>query len=326
MSGTKFRLVCASCDATFFSPDRRARYCPKCAKKKSIGSPAKTQSPAGHREGAAASNPRPRGPLLPLGSEKKPAPKPKAPLRPPKTIEPTPEQLERIAEFYNEHCLNKEFVWKETIAKLSDEMWLARGAVAIVMDKLHRRKHDVAPETKARIIEMYKGYVERGERPAGGRRKTIAHSVGLPYAQVRDIVYEYSTARFSESPAPQPTREQHFQLEKLFYAEVDRARYRWAELAEKLAEQSGLFNLWQVARWMDMLFDDEKEFVNQPDVSPAIRQKILEAYQQYLSAPQPPERGLHSTIAGLIGDITPKQVHKVLQQYRSWLRNEYPLK
>jgi hypothetical protein len=325
MSGTKFRLSCASCGATFFSPDRRARYCPKCAKKKGL-SPAGAQAPSGRPEGAAASNAGSRRPLLPLQSEKKPAPKPKAPLRPPKTKEPTPEQRERIEQFYNEHCLNKEFVWKEVIAKLSDEMWLARGAVAAVMDKLRRRKADVAPETKARIIEMYKGYVERGERPAGGRRKTIAASVGVPYVQVRDIVYEYSTTRFNESPTPQPTREQHFQLEKLFYAEVDKARYRWTELAEKLAEQSGLFNIWQVARWMDMLFDDEKEFANQPDVSPAIRQKILEAYQQYLDAPQPPEQGLHSTIAGQIGDITPKQVHKVLQQYRSWLRNEYPLK
>ena len=326
MNGTKFRLSCASCGATFFSPDRRARYCPKCAKKKGIGSPSSPQPAAGRPEGAAASDARSRGPLLPLRSEKKPAPKPKAPPRPPKTIEPTPEQHERITQFYNEHCRNKEFVWREVTAKLSDEMWLARGAVAAVMDKLRRSKAEVAPETKARIIEMYKGYVERNERPAGGRRKTIAGTVGVPFAQVRDIVFEYSTARFNDSPTPQPAREQYFQLEKLFYAEVGRARFRWTELHEKLAEQSGLFNAWQVARWLDLLFTDEKEFADQPDVAPTVRQKILEAYQQYLSAPQPPEQGLHATIAEQVGGVTPKQVHKALQQYRTWLRDEYRLK
>ena len=326
MNGTKFRLSCASCGATFFSHERRARYCPKCAKKKGIDLPAREQSSADRPEGAAASDARSRGPLLPLRSEKKSEPKPKAQPRPPKTTEPTPEQSERIAQFYSEHCLNKDFAWKEVTAKLSDEMWLARGAVAAVMDKLRRRRADVAPETKTRIIEMYKGYVERGERPAGGRRKTIAASVGVPYAQVRDIVFAYSTARFNDSPTPQPTREQYFQLEKLFYAEVHRARYCWAELAEKVAEQSGLFNAWQVARWLDLLFDDEKEFAKQPDVSPAVSQKILEAYQQYLSAPRPPEHGLHPTISEQIGGITPKQAHKALQQYRSWLRGEYSLK
>lgn len=324
MNGTKFRLSCSSCGATFFSPDRRARYCPKCAKKKGLGSSG--NAPPVRQPEAAAADARPRRPLLPLQPKEKPAPQPKKPQRPTKTAEPTPEQREHITQYYQEHCLNQEFVWKEVVAKLSDEMWLVRAAVSAVLNDLHRRKIAVSPEVKAQIIEMYKGYVERGERPEGGRRKTIACTVGIPYGQVRDIVFEYSTGRYSESPTPQPQREQLFELEKLFFAELDKGRYGWTELAEKLAAEIGAMNSWQTARWMDMLFDDEKKFANQPDVAPEVEQKILDAYRQYLAAPQPPEQALHHIIAEQVGGITPQQVHKVLQRYRNRRRAEYPLK
>jgi hypothetical protein len=56
-----------------------------------------------------------------------------------------------------------------------------------------------------------------------------------------------------------------------------------------------------------------------------VQQRILDAYTEYLTAPAPPEHGLHYSIAGQIGKISPRQVHKVLQNFRHKMRAEYPL-
>lgn len=322
MSETKFRLSCSSCGATFFSPDRRARLCPKCARKKGIGSATQTQSaaqrPAGSPEG------KPRRPLLPLLA--KPLPKENLPKRIPKAAELTPELTERIQQIYQEQYAGKDLVRKDVVAKISDELWVGRKLVSKTLPAFHQRKVDIPPEIKAKIIETYKGYVERGERPEGGRRKTIAKMVGVSFGQVRDIVYEYSLSEFRKSAIPEPTREQKFQLEKLFWAEMDAPRYHWNELPEKLAALSGQFTPWQVSRWRDMLLDDEDRFANVPEVEPAVEAKILDAYKQYLAAPEPPESGLHLHIAQQIGGITAKQVHRVLQHYRNQRRAKYPPK
>lgn len=319
MSETKFRLSCSSCGATFFSPDRRARSCPKCARKKGAGQPQPSiQRPAG------LPGDTPRRPLLPLLA--KPLPKEKLPKRAAKAIELTPELTERIQQIYQEKYAGKEVVRKDVVAKISDELWIARNVVSKNLPSFFPRKADVPPEVKARIIEAYKGYVERGERPEGGRRKTIANLVGISFGRVRDIVYEYSLSEFRKSAIPEPTREQYFQLEKLFWVEMDAPRYHWNELPEKLAELSGQYTPWQVLRWRDMLFDEEERFANVPAVEPGIEAKILDAYKQYLAAPKPPEAGLHLHIAQQIGGVTAKQVHMVLQHYRNQRRAMYPFK
>jgi hypothetical protein len=319
MSETKFRLSCSGCGATFFSPDRRERYCPKCIKKKGISSsPSQTRS--SERSGSSSEN-KPRKPLLPLLAKKEPKPK-----RVPKAAELTPELTERIWQIYQEQYADNAITRKEVVTKISDELWVGRKAVSTVLPTYHPRKAEVSPEVKAQIIETYKGFVERGERPEGGRRRTIASMVGLTFGQVRDIVYEYSLSQYQNSPVPEPTREQKFQLEKLFWAEMNEPRYRWEELPEKLAELSGQFTPWQVSRWRDMLLDDEGRFANVPDVEPGIEARILDAYKQYLAAPNPPEQGLHQQIAEQVGGVTKKQVHKVLQSYRNLRQAKYPLK
>ncbi|HMX27070.1 MAG TPA: hypothetical protein PKC13_15830, partial [Blastocatellia bacterium] len=296
MSGTKFRLSCSSCGATFFSPDRRARYCPKCAKKKGIGvsaAPAPTAG-GGSPEGKT------RRPLLPLVPKKEPKPK-----RIPKANELTPELTERITQIYQEkYVANREMQRKDVVSKISDELWVGRKVVSNVLPMYHPPKAPVPPEVKAQIVEAYKAYVERGERPEGGRRKTIAKAHGLSFAQVRDIVYEYSVSQYKAAPFVEPSREQKFRLEKLFWAEMDHPRYHWDELPDKLAALSGEFTHWQVARWRDMLLDDEARFASVPDVEPGAEVKILDAYKQYLAAPAPPEQSLHHTIAQAVGDIT----------------------
>jgi hypothetical protein len=62
-----------------------------------------------------------------------------------------------------------------------------------------------------------------------------------------------------------------------------------------------------------------------PDPPTEVQQQILDAYMEYLAAPAPPEHGLHYSIAGRIGKVSPRQVHKVLQKYRHKMRAEYPL-
>lgn len=320
MSGTKFRLSCSSCNATFFDFDRRARYCPKCARKKGLAQSAQAPATGGGAERSADGQ---RKPLLGLRPPPKP-PKEKKPPRPIKALEATPEHREHIARVYAEQLEGKEVVWKEAIGKISDELWLSRQAVSQILRELS--KVEISPETKAQIIELYKGFVERGERPEGGRRKTICKQFGLPFARVRDIVYEYSLARYHDSANPETTREQKFELEKLLFAEAEKARYRWTELPEQLAQQIAIFNSWQVARWMDMLFDHKSNVANAEDVAPEIEQQIVDAYKQYLAAPQPPEQGLHAIIAEQVGGISKTQVHKVLQNYRNRLKDNYPLK
>jgi hypothetical protein len=82
---------------------------------------------------------------------------------------------------------------------------------------------------------------------------------------------------------------------------------------------------WQVLRWLDVLHDDERAFSNVPDPAPEVQQQILDAYRAYLESSEPPEHGLHYSIAGQIGKVSPRQVHKVLQSYRHRRRAEYPL-
>ena len=57
MSGMKFRRTCSVCNATFFSPDRKAIYCLKCVKKRVV-----KHIPAEARAAEAQVTRVPRGP------------------------------------------------------------------------------------------------------------------------------------------------------------------------------------------------------------------------------------------------------------------------
>jgi hypothetical protein len=96
-------------------------------------------------------------------------------------------------------------------------------------------------------------------------------------------------------------------------------------LPSKIAEELGFVSRWQVLRWLDVLHDDQRAFSNVPDPSAEAQQQILEAYIAYLASPAPPEHGLHYSIAGKIAKVSPRQVHKVLQEFRHKMRAEYPL-
>jgi hypothetical protein len=319
----KFRLQCANCNSVFFSPDRKSRYCPKCARK-GAAKPAADRPPIPAPRGRPAENRSVKpGPGAGAAAQKKIE---KKPQKPPKTIVMTPELREQIKQIYQEQFANTEILWRDMVSRISEKLWVGRKHVSAALREIVYPQITVTPELKDRIIEMYKDYVERSERPPAGRRKTISQVLEVPFGQVRDIVYQWSQSQYNQSPTPELSREQKFEVEKLYLDELKKQRYRLDEIAVKISEQLGYITSYQVRRWLDKLYDDDKKFQNAADVSPETEQAILDAYRRYLASPQPPELGLHATIAQAVGGVTNRQVHKVLQRYREQQRENYPLR
>jgi hypothetical protein len=237
----------------------------------------------------------------------------------------TPELRRRVIEIYEEEFAARPVQTREVHAQIANKLWLKRQLVADVIREITQSKVAITDELKVRAIEMYQRFVESGHRPEGGRRRAISSALGLPYKQVMKIIREWSMAEYETSPTPNPTRQQLFEIEKMYWDELNRQRYRLTELPTKIADELGYVSRWQVLRWLDVLHDDERAFANVPDPPPEAQKQILDAYVEYLSSPAPPEHGLHYSIAGQIAKVSPRQVHKVLQNHRHKMRAEYPL-
>jgi hypothetical protein len=318
MSGMKFRRTCSVCNATFFSPDRKAAYCLKCIKKRVV-----KHVPSEAKATAEVIRVRPRTfvPTKPSFGESRGD----RPLRAPKIGALTPELRERIVEIYEAEYAARPVQTREMHAQIATKLWLKRQLVADVIREITQSKVALTDDLKNRAIEMYQRFVESGHRPEGGRRRAISSALGLPYKQVMKVIREWSMAEYEKSPTPNPTRQQLFEMEKLYWNELNNRRYRLTELPSKIADQLGFVSRWQVLRWLDVLHDDQRAFANVPDPSPEAQQQILEAYEEYLRSAAPPEHGLHYSIAGKIAKVSPRQVHKVLQDFRHKMRAEYPL-
>jgi hypothetical protein len=317
MSGMKFRRTCSVCNATFFSPDRKAAFCLKCMKKRVVKHvPSEAKATAQVTRVA----PRPFTPGPPLGDTAK-----HRPARVAKIATLTAELRRRIIEIYETEYAERPVQTREVHAQIANKLWLKRQLVADVIREITQSKVTLTDELKARAIEMYQRFVESGHRPEGGRRRAISSALGLPYKQVMKIIREWSMAEYEQSPTPNPSRQQLFEIEKMYWDELNRQRYRLTELPSKIAEELGYVTRWQVLRWLDVLHDDQRAFANVPDPSPEAQERILEAYVEYLRSPAPPEHGLHYSIAGQIAKASPRQVHKVLQNYRHQMRADYPL-
>ena len=318
MSGMKFRRTCSVCNSTFFSPDRKAAYCLKCLKKRVV-----KHVPSEAKAVAEVSRvaPRPLSPTRqPLGESSR-----SRPARVAKIATLTPELRRRIVEIYEEEFATSPVQTREVHAQIANKLWLKRQLVADVIREITQSKIALTDELKTRAIEMYQRFVESGHRPEGGRRRAISSALGLPYKQVMKIIREWSMSEYETSPTPNPTRQQLFEIEKMYWDELNRKRYGLTELPSRIAEELGYVSRWQVLRWLDVLHDDERAFANVPDPSPEAQQQILDAYVEYLRSPAPPEHGLHYSIAGQIAKVSPRQVHKVLQNHRHKMRAEYPL-
>jgi hypothetical protein len=317
MSGMKFRRTCTVCNATFFSPDRKAAYCLKCIKKRVV-----KHVPAEAKVAAPVTRVAPR-PAPSMGAAR-PVQKAKAP-RVAKAGVLTPELRQRIIETYHVEFASRPIPTKDVHSQIANRLWVKRQLVADTIRDLLQTKSVVTDDMKTRAIEMYQRFVESGHRPEGGRRRAISAALGVPYKQVMKVIREWSLSEYEQSPTPTPTRQQLFEIEKLYWEELNKGRYRLTELPQRIADQLGYVTRWQVLRWLDVLHDDQRSFANVPEPPPEVQQQILEAYQQYLDEPAPPEHGLHYSIAGQLGKISPRQVHKVLQNYRHKMRSEYPL-
>ena len=314
----KFRRTCSVCNATFFSPDRKAAYCIKCTKKrvvKHVPSEAKVTAQATRVAPRQFTATRP-----PLGEAAK--------HRPPRVAKIgtlTSELRRRIIEIYEEEYAEGPVQTREMHAQIANKLWLKRQLVAEVIREITQSRVALTDELKKRAIEMYQRFVESGHRPEGGRRRAISSALGLPYKQVMKIIREWSMAEYEQSPTPNPSRQQLFEIEKMYWDELNLRRHRLTELPTRIAEELGYVSRWQVLRWLDVLHDDQRAFENVPDPATEAQQQIVDAYVEYLRSPSPPEHGLHYSIAGQIPKVSPRQVHKVLQNYRHKMRAEYPL-
>ena len=322
MSGMKFRRTCSSCNATFFSPDRKASLCLKCSKKRVVKHVPAT-APAEFKHPAAAVRVAPRG-TYPRGAPAAPPRKEKT-ARSPKTTALTPELRVKIIECFENNYSDKAVKIKDVHGEIAEKLWVKRKLVADVLRELNQSKVEFTDELKTRAIEMYKRFVENGHRPDGGRRKAISVAFGVPYKQVMNAIREWSLAQYEQSPTPTPSRQQLFEIEKTYWRELDQRRYRLTEMPDRIADQLCYVTRWQVLRWLDVLHDDERAFVSVSDPSPELQERIIDEYKRYLDLPAPPEHGLHITIADSVGRVSPRQVHKVLQIHRHKRRADYPL-
>lgn len=321
MSGMKFRRTCSACNATFFSPDRKASLCLKCSKKRAI----KHVRAVATAEAKATAEPLRVAPRPVIRSDVGVAPPRKKGPRPPKASVLTPELRERILDCYEKDYSSPQSRLREVNAQIAEKLWVKRKVVADVIRDVTQSRAQLTNELRARAIEMYQRFVENGHRPEGGRRRAISSAFGVPYKQVMNLIREWSLAEYAKSPTPNPSRQQLFEVEKVYWDELHSKRYRLTELPSKIAENLGYITRWQVLRWLDVLHDDERVFANVPDPPKDVQEQILTAYSEYLKSESPPEHGLHYTIASGIDKVTPRQVHKVLQSYRHQMRSEYPL-
>ena len=104
MSGMKFRRTCSSCNATFFSPERKASLCLKCSKKRVVKH-VPAAAPAEYKQPAQAVRVAPRG-NFPRGAPAPPVRREKQ-ARSPKASVLTPELRAKIAECYENDYPNK---------------------------------------------------------------------------------------------------------------------------------------------------------------------------------------------------------------------------
>jgi hypothetical protein len=314
----KFRRTCSVCNATFFSPDRKALYCLKCIKKRVV-----KHIPAEARQAV----PIPRLAPRPVAHASAPvtAARKKREPRAPKLSELTPELKRRIGQIYEQEFADSQIPLRDVHSQIANKLWVKRQLVADVIKDTTRSKAVLTLELKERAIQMYQRFVETGHRPDGGRRRAISAALGIPYKQVMKLIREWSLAQYEASPTPTPSRQQLFEIEKSYWEELQNKRHTLTDLPEKISEQLGYVTRWQVLRWLDVLHDDERAFANVPEPAQDVQQQILRVYTEYLAAVSPPEHGLHYTIAAHISKVSPRQVHKVLQSFRHKMRSEYPL-
>jgi uncharacterized Zn finger protein (UPF0148 family) len=292
----RFRRSCGECGRVFFSAQRDGKICPRCTKQVAEREEQKKKA-------------REKAELKKRESLKTPRQDPGLPP----TL--TEELQDRILKEYEPLRGRKDLPRRKIHGLLAQQLRIPKSLVVQALPKAEGG-NPLSPEQEEEIVRRYKEYVERLERPSKGRRKTIAADMGLPYRSVAMAVREWKRR---QPPMKDVTREQRFSLEKAFFRLMAEGN-SLAQIRETLVKNSG-YSTWQVLRCLDVLHDGEKMLRRVPEVTQAQSEAILAGYQQYLSAPSPPEQFLHTLLAQRAG-VTYQQVHKVLLKYRLRLLRE----
>jgi hypothetical protein len=289
MSGEMaFRKDCEDCGHSFLTPDRTAKFCPRCAGKGwKMEQPKKIRGKEPPSKTMAATK-SPDGKRSPETPVPQPAP------RDSKKVDTSPE-------IQNSPPKSKTYEGgsgKKESSQTPADQRPERKKPAIVLTE----------EQTQEIIERYQAYVQVMERPPRGRRKTIAADMALPYQAIVLTLRNWNQAQQRDL-----SREDRFSVEKAYFSFLEKEK-SFAQIKERICRETGL-DLWSVSRYLDILHDGEDKLKEVPDVSPEQRRAILAEYENYLAGSAPPGLFLHPLIAEKIG-IKAKGVHKVLLAYR----------
>ncbi len=330
----KFRRSCNSCNITFFAEDRRASYCPKCAKKKaaapapvakpSFSKPA--NAPANNRGLNATAKPtldksgqafqsKPTG-AKPIQKKVVRPSKPKIRLaRQPKIALLTDELRDKIIASYQVHKETCDSI-KTLHSKISQELWVKPKLIADTITQLRKQEKadsercNLSKEEREKVITLYLKLVDENIRPSEGRRNFIATELSLPPREVILAVREWSYEIMG-----QLTREQLFLIEKEYWRIItEEPHHNFAELPKVISDNLDFVSIHQAARWLDQLHDNTK-VKGVAELSKELQKQIIEAYHQYLSQSEPPQQALHSTFAKTFG-VKALQIHRTLCDYR----------
>ncbi len=335
MTGMKFRRSCDQCGVTFFSTDRKARFCQKHQPRRvAHNTTGRTAPPTSATPKLAKAVIGARPPVGLSGTQRQ---KGVTRQRQPQIRTLTPELRARIASAFQHmqtvpgsaiplDAKHLERHLRQIHTAISQQLWVSRAVVSQVIQELRTAlavaSIELTPEQKEQAIAMYRRFIETGERPAGGRRRFIAQQLGVSLDSVVLVIRHWAQSQYAQSPTPKPTRQQLFLIEKAFYRHLTEGHEPYEDFPEVIAQELGFVTPYQVLRWIDVLYDNSKFPPDLPEVTPEQRAAVLEEYHAYLRQDAPPENSLHNTIAEKVGGLSPRQVHKVLYDYRVELRRQ----
>lgn len=286
--GLAFRRDCTECGHSFLAADRKARFCPRCVSR------------------VAARNNLAQKPRKITKPARVTPPESVPPAHPQAMTDELRAQVRREFELYKEE---KEMPRRKVHAQIGRKLKIPKLWVAQALGST-REAPVLTKAQEERIIARFQEFVENMERPAKGRRKTIAAEMGLPCSSVMLVLRKWSKG---DLRLQEIGREKRFLLEKVYFRCLDEG-WPLSRTIEQMMEETG-FNRWQVLRFLDLLHEGEERLKKIPDAGEEEKKKILEGYFEYLAGAAPPAALLHTLLAERAG-VTYLQVHKALLAYR----------
>ncbi len=176
------------------------------------------------------------------------------------------------------------------------------------------RRRIITYQERKRIIEKYKQLVERMERPEKGRRKAIAKMLGVSKKDVVMIIREWNKNIPNTDTL---NRQDRFTIEKRYFGFLD-GGFPLDNIPELIADETG-YTQWQVARYLDTIHEMRKSLYSAELPEKGSIDQIIGIYRDILKGETHPDPPLHDHISQMVG-VTPKEVYRVLVDYRLHLR------